>query len=407
MYRSFLIISLSSLLLSSCSKSSKEYILKVRLNKLTMNDIYDYDLVKDVIFDAEEANMDSIKAKSREAFLKGVDELKNKNNASGAVLLFKSSIVKFPEAKTYYELGNALMEDKKNKESLEEAIKAYRVARKLDIKPLYLVYYKTACAENMLGALDPDDDNTYSVISALRDAFHAGFQDTLALLKDERINSIVNTFPYKALMVELKSANLNENTNGLFELYKQAYPVQLTGYEVTVNDVADSDNKESISYDFAAFVPEMQNTEFGRDVSNDFFYDAVVQSTPAYTALVYTSVSFWGDNESGLMPSYTSLVTYDPKGVIIDRKLIACQCSAEKIKTASIKDNKVYVEDYKRIWKQPIDKTPVDENEIDKYESQAKLTYVIQEDGTITAAEVPANYIDTVITKDQSKSSPL
>ncbi|HSY60820.1 MAG TPA: hypothetical protein VK796_03040, partial [Cytophaga sp.] len=76
----------------------REYILKVKLNTLTPNDIYDYHLVEDVLFDAEELNIDSIRNKSREAFLKGVDAYKNKKDPVSAVTLFKQSILIFPDA---------------------------------------------------------------------------------------------------------------------------------------------------------------------------------------------------------------------------------------------------------------------------------------------------------------------
>lgn len=408
--KSFLIACtfISLVILNSCSGPTKEYVLKVKLNKLTMDEIYDYSLVEDVIFDAEELNIDSVRNKSREAFLKGVDEYKNRKDPAAAIAFFKRSIMIFPDAKTYYELGNALMEFKTNKSSLEEAIKAYNVAEELNIKPIYSVYYKVACANNILGKLDPSSNNDYeyTVISNLRRAFQEGFNDTLVIEKDERINSIVSTLAYKSLLRELKAENNKADKNVLFELYKAAYPMQVDGFEITLNDVVAYRNKESISYDFAAFVPEMQNTDFGREVSNDFFYVAMVQQTPAYSALIYSSVSFWG-GEDDLMPSFTSLVTYDPKGTIIDRKLIACQCSSEKIKIAKISGNKVYIEDFKRVWKEPIDAVPFEENQIEKHVSLAKLTYEIHEDGTIHASEIPANYIDTVITKDQSKSPPI
>ncbi|ABG59105.1 hypothetical protein [Cytophaga hutchinsonii] len=402
-FTQFLVAFISLWMLHSCSGPQKEYVLKVKLNKLTQKDMYEYNLVKDVIFDAQELNVDSIKARSRESFLKGVDEYKNKHNAAAAVPLFKQSILTFPDAKTYYELGNALME-LNTEASLDESIKAYRVAEELDIKPIASVYYKMACAQNMIGTLKKSDEDEYMVISYLRKSFINGFYDTLTLAKDTRINSILSTMSYKTLLRELESFKYKEDRNGLFELFKQAYPRPVE-FEAALTDLTQYENKESISYDFAVFVPEMQNTEFGREVSNDFFYNALVQETPAYTALIYTSVSFWGDHDA-LMPSFTSLVTYDPMGIIIDRKLIACQCSAEKVKTVKIKDNKVYVEDFKRIWKQPIDKVSFDDNEVDKFESLAKLTYTINEDGTIQASEIPANYMDTVITKDQSKNTP-
>lgn len=405
-YKSFFIacVVLLSGILNSCSRPTKEYIVKVKLSKLTVHDMYDYNLVKDVIFDAEELNIDSIKNKSREQFLLGIDQYKNKKDPAGAILLFKQSILTFPDAKTYYELGNALMEFKTNEASLEEAIKAFDVAEALKIKPLYSVYYKEACAYNMLGNLKGNEQ--WETINNLRRAFNEGFQDTLAIEKDVRLNSIINTSSYKSLLRELRAQANKGDKNGLFELYKAAFPVHINSFEITLDDVTQYRGKESISYDFATFVPEMQNTDFGREVSNDFFYVAMVQQTPAYTAVIYSSVSFWGEGDD-MMPSLTSLVTYDTKGTIIDRKLIACQCSVEKVKIAKVTDNKIYVEDFKRVWEKPIDAVPFEENQIEKHVSQAKLTYEIHEDGTIHASEIPANYTDTVITKKQSNSPVL
>jgi len=286
-YKFHFIVLIALVCLNSCSEKKKEYVLKVKLNRLTYKDMYDYNLVADVIFDSQELNLDSIQNISRERFLQGVDEYKNKHNPSAAITFFKASILYFPDAKVYYELGNALMEFKTNKSSLEEAIKAYRVAEELEMKPLFSVFYKLACTENLLDKLERSDNNSeqYQVISYLRSAFHNGFYDTSAIRKDDRINSIIHTAAYKGLLLELEAEHRKGDKNSLFELFKAAFPKNNTVFEISKDQVDQVDNEDAISYDFSTFVPEMQNTSFGRDVSNDFFYVATIKETPVYSCI--------------------------------------------------------------------------------------------------------------------------
>lgn len=386
------IVLISLLFALSCNQSNKKGIVKVKLLKLTDKTIYDMDLVSDFVFDAEELNLDSLKNMSRQLFLKGVDEYRNKKKLYAAVNSFKSSILIFPDAKTYYELGNALL-DIKTKESLKECVNAYDIAEKIQFQPRVNLYYKKACAYHMLNTFYKYD-NVYAVFSELNAAFYNGFTDTTMLKNDWRLKGITSMPQYNELIINMKLKQLNNDQNALFALFKSAFPIQADKLVIDKQNVEMNAYKESISYDFARFIPEMENTSFGRDVSHDYFYVAKVKETDLYTALVYSSVSFAGED---MQPVNTTLAVYNNQtGDIISRKPIACQCSAERIRSSIVSNGQIEIEDFNRVWEKPITEVSFEENKVKDYQSLAKAIFSIGDDGNIIAKDVPAGFSDSL-----------
>ncbi|MDF2456156.1 MAG: hypothetical protein K0R51_2149 [Cytophagaceae bacterium] len=385
-------------LLISCSGPKVDHIAKVQVLHMTEESIYDEKLVYDVIFDSEEYDVDSIKNKSRVLFLQGIDQYKNKKDIRKAINLFKESILIFPDAKTYYELGNAFL-DFNREDLVKEALDAYRVAEYLDFQPKFNLYYKEACANNILyhtaSTEEEKSDYLYETVSNLRMAFSNGFSDTLLLKNDVRIKSITSQSEYKSMLLHVKIEKGKGSSNALFDLFKNAFPVTQTAvFEIDKTNVEMGDYDESISYDFANFIPEMENTGFGREVTHDYFYVAKIAETPLYTALVYKSMSFYGDD---MQPVRATLVTFNPQGEIIAKKIIACQCSAEKIKDAKIENNIVTIHDYKRQWEHAMGKVDLGKNKIIGYDLQATVKYKIEDTGQIVNEDVPANYKDSTV----------
>ena len=362
-----------------CCKQMKSYKMKINLTRLTSDNIYDKKLVSDVIFDAQELHIDSLKNKSSKLFLQGLDLYKNKKNPDSAVALFKQSLLVFPEDITYYELGDALMDAKNGdqKSKLHEALQAYEVAENLHFQPAAQIYYDMACADNMLGSDTAKTDVALSwhfnqATFNLRRAFMSGFNDTAMLEKDERLKGIMKTDAYKNMLAELKAQKHSDKPESFFELYKKSYPVISQPFMVSLDKVEMPNNKDAISFDYARFIPEMENTEFGRDVSHDYYYVGRFEDTPLYSAVIYTSTEFYGVME----PVYTKLVTYTPEGNIIDSRVIACSCSPEKAKTVRIENNIIYTEDFKRTWKRPI--TSEDNEDYGEGQNNADSNYVVK-----------------------------
>src|SRR6478609_2129556 len=94
--------------ITACNRVEKRYVIKAKLIRLQKETMYDKKLAYNAIFDAEESGSDSVKNESRKCFLKGIDLYKNKKDIAAAIVQLKKSILLFPAAKTYYELGNAL-----------------------------------------------------------------------------------------------------------------------------------------------------------------------------------------------------------------------------------------------------------------------------------------------------------
>lgn len=405
-------IAFSSLLLLflGCSQVEKKYTLKLKLLKLTPQTLYDEKLVADVLFDAQEDNVDSLKTKSRQLFLKGIEAYKNLKAPEKALPYFRSSALTFPDAKTYYELGNALLEVG-GQENIKESIQAYKVTRYLGFQPLASVHYNEAKAHFMLyenpfvlDELGSNQENAKETelsesINALRNAFNEGFYDTTLLKTDEKIKNIVRYKDFQEMLIHATATRLKKDGNGLFSLYGKSYPRVGSTFVIDLPNVELANYNQAISYDFAPYIPEMENVGFGREVSNDFFYVAKISNTSNYTAVIYKSVSFYGESSQ---PVHTTLATYDSKGEVISKILLSCVCSANKVKTGKIEEGAVTIEEYKRNWKYPLDKIAMDDNEITSNDFITKATYRIDETGKIVEESVPQEFKDSTIRASNS-----
>ncbi len=378
--------------LIACSEPEINYIARVKLHYLTLNDIYNPSMVKDMLFDAEERNIDSLRKMSREYFLSGVDAFKNKNKIDEAIPDFKRSLLCLPDAKTYYELGNALIASAKIQDDYKEAANAFIMAEALEFKPKTLLLYKMACAHNMMR--DQNED-FYQVSNCLLRAFFEGYNDTATLKKDPLLRSFVQSEKYNEFLIQVSAAKWAKKPGELFNLFVGSFPkVENEEFEVLPEQVGMSDYKNSISFEFVQFVPEMESSSFGRDVSHDFVYVARVRETPIYHLLIYNSVSYFGEQ---FQPLYTKLVTYDKSGEIISAKILAGQFSAEKIKGGRVEGDKITITDYKRIWERAITEVAPEENRVVKYDALATAKFRIQEDGTIIEELVPSGFKDSLL----------
>ncbi len=389
-----LIVVSIAFLLGSCAEEEKSYELRIKIQKLESATMYDLDMVKDVIFDSEEQNLDSLKNKSRQLFLKGIDLYKNKKQTEKAIEAFKSSILTFPEAKTYYELGNALMEQG-GYENLENALKAFDITKELGFQPVSTVLYNKACAHYMLYSnpfiLDElagdqkalKERHLDQALSDIRRAFSEGFYDTLSIKTDERIKGIAQTSEYKSILLDFALRGQQGNEGGMFALFTKSFPAASDRFEVKLDEVEMKNYSQSISYDFAPFIPEMENVSFGREVSNDFYYVTKLSETPNYTAVIYKTTSFQGE----FMPVNATLATYDTKGEVISKVMFSCVCSPSKVKTGKIENGELAIEEYKRIWKEPIDKVSVYDNVVTGHDLVSKTVFTIDESGKIVALD--------------------
>jgi hypothetical protein len=363
--------------------------------------MYDKDVVTDYLFDAEEQPEDSLKTSSKKLFLKGIDLYKNKKQADSSIPYFKQSILTYPDAKTYYELGNALMDGQANtrlnyidQAIIREADSAINVAQSFHFEPMSQLYYDKACIVYLLRFTDTD--YAVPVDDYLEQAFADGFTDTTFLNNDKRINGFTKRNEYRKLIAEQKARQVAGKGKSMFDTYIQSFPTVVQPFEITLDKVNMKDYSSDISYDFAKFIPEMGNTRFGRGVDNDYIYVAKVAQTPVYVAVIYFSINYYDEGE--MQPILTKLVTYDTAGNIISSRLFAYQYSMEKIRAGRIDNNEITLQDYKRIWKYRIDSVSIEDNQVLRYEPLTKATFRLTESGKIEKDDVPANFNDSATT---------
>ncbi len=364
----------TAILLSNCTSDSQAGN-KIKLPKmlppLNAEDIYDNDKVTDYLFDNVERDTDSTQQASKRLFLLAIDFYKNKKNKKDAIPAFKKSIMLFPDAKAYYELGNLLYENNQ----YEECIKSYQMAVNMDYSPLANPYFNMACA----GA---SSENSGSVYSYLDNAFKNGFNDSARYVNDSHLTSIRNETYYRDFLFSNFSKGVKEE-NIKYELFLKGFYTLDLPYSIPPEKVNEYSNNNYIGYDFSDYIEEMENVSFGRDVSNEFCSVGILKQTNNYTALLYSSVEMgMGDVYA---PVYTMLATYNPKGELISKKVFACQCSGEKIKTGSYDGNVVTVTEETVIWEKPFDSVSPDENKITRYEPVETTKYIIDESGTINS----------------------
>ncbi len=383
------------LIFFSCGKPKKEFILKVKLNKLQGDQIFDKDLVLDMVFDANEFGLDSVQRIAQQIFLEGLDQYKNKKNTIKAITLFKESLLYFPSAKTYYELGNAMLGFRQNQALLEQAQTCFEIAQDLSFKPEYAVHLKLAKTAYLMEKLRKDDDNYrwWRVRHEIENAFNTGFFDTTAIQSDPDFAEFVKSPSYRELVIENLAKNASGGSFSKFDIFKNSFTNHNPDLKIAENEVSMENYKQSISYEFADYIPEMENVSFGREVSNDFYYVAKVAETPEYVALVYATSSFDGE---GYQPVETILAVYNNQGKQISRKVIACQCNAERIKTCSFNSGKLTIEEKKRNWEKPIKDFGPDDNTVVSVDLIAKAVFSFKNTGMIEAEDVPANFNDSI-----------
>jgi tetratricopeptide (TPR) repeat protein len=338
--------------------------------------VYNADKVYDFVFANEELDTDSLRSAGKKEFLKAIDLFKNKKQASASLVHFRNAASTFPDAKTYYELGNALLESK----LYSEAVQAYTVAERLDYSPASNLYFNLACASAMVPQ-NAGNGGSGEALRFLSLAAKSGFSDGKRVEEEPMLASIRESERFREIYVENFVAKENKKS-ALFAMFVKGFPDVKIPFEMKKKGIQFSyeNRMKSIGYDYVAFVPEMENTDFGRDVSNEFFYVGKVRKTDQYVAVLYNSVEYIAE---GMVPVYTYLVTYNPEGNRISEKLFSCNCSAEKFKLGSIDEKGITVTEYKRHLERPITEVALENNKVLKEEVVSATHYVFEDSGDI------------------------
>lgn len=353
------------LLLSGCAQKNTENVI------LKKEHIFDRDSVQ-LFLELQNDNQPS----ANTIFLSAIDQYRNKKDAKGAIDLFVQSICISPDAKSYYELGNALLDNKE----YTSALKAYDMAEQFGFEPLSKLLYNMACAHSL-------SRNYSGAIEYLEYAIEAGYSNKEQIFTDPDLSYIRERDYYKYAVVKALSGTSNEG-DLLWQSFKREFrnaefPVVIN-YE-TQNLLADA---AYISYDFEKFVSEMRDGKFSREVGKEFYYYVLLESNDNYNALVYAVRNVMAGENA---PYGYMLITCTNTGKLIDKMHIGGRLTmADLFKACTINENLFFeIKEYRYTYKDDPEEKGYENNPVINTELVTTEKYSINNSGDISK-ETPA-----------------
>lgn len=335
---------------------------------LTEADLFNFDKVT-----AHVAGLsDGDKSEAKQSFLKAIDEYRNKKSAEKALPLFTQSLLKAPDAKTYYEYGNALADIK----DYPKAIEAYHMAERMDYSPLSKVLYNLACVYS----LGKEEDNALKYLEL---AIQNGYTNGEHIMADPDMAFARESDRFK-YVYETAMSGASSPEKALFDLYLSEYKEVSFPYTLGGEASQNLTFGEAIGYDYEDLVPDMRDTRFSRDVGSEFYFVARFPKTEAYVLTLYAERSYWMEKP----PIDYFLCSYSPDGKLIDHMAVAgypffdTELKGLKLKNA----NAFEVEKYATTWEKNVEEFGYDENRIVKRELLGSTAYRIGADGKFREA---------------------
>jgi hypothetical protein len=320
-----LVTGLATWLLYACSsqQATATSLLAEPWQPLAVDKTLDADAVEQYAFDAvDAAQYDSLRAKADRLYLQGVKAFVNENKVQEGANRFAESATLFPKPETYFLWGKALVALNRT----EEALKALEISDRLGYTSPGAVAYEKARVQAL--ALTNPEQGAWKVYQELDAAAENGFLTRRDLDRDAAFNRLRNTEGWRPFVERVFRQHAERTTAQLFKDFLAGFPVAPeSGFAFAPEEDIQQQDRY-INFDFAEFIPEMENTSFGRDVSNTYHYVALVRSTPEFVTVVYANQSAWGGDAG----SSLTAVSFTPQGQRIDKRVVACRCSRDRWK---------------------------------------------------------------------------
>ncbi|MBS1636020.1 MAG: hypothetical protein JST26_08900 [Bacteroidetes bacterium] len=276
------------------------------------------------------------KAEGRKYFLQAMDILVNKKNPQGSIEFFKESIFYYPSDKSYFYLTKAYIATG----DAENARKASEITGALGYEPFYEVYYQDA----LISALGKD---TNLCLENLSQAIMEGFLNKDRLNNEKAFDFMRDNERFQAMMVNTfnDDAKLKQL---VFKGFLKLFPDMQLPYTEPIDSVSRYNYDHYINYDYAAFIPGMEDGRFSRDVTNEYLYVGKLRLDNNHQAVIYKTVLAIADT---LNPVKTYVQTYDSLGNLLDSEMIGCFCSPTSSMVFTIdKDYTIHTTEYKVNW---------------------------------------------------------
>lgn len=331
----------------------------------------------DSVMQAQKDVSDLQKDEGRKYFLKAMDLLVNKQKARESIELFRDAIRYFPDSRMYYFLTKAYI----GVSDADHAQQSNDVLQAIGYDPYYEVYFNDA----LIAAIRQD---SAMCVGSLSQAVFEGFLNKNRIINEKRfdfvrdnpryVSFIVNTFNDDAKLKAL-----------LFKNYLNTFPDLKLPYAEPIDSVKNH-SYPYINYDYAVFIPNMEDGRFARDVTNEYFAVGKMK-IGNYYAMIYKTYLAIADT---LNPVKTFVVTYDSLGTVVDEEMLGCFCSPTTAQAFSISSD--YVIDllgYTYKWKNdPLEKGYAG-NEIISAEAGKPQQVQLIEGGEIRRDKVAGNAV--------------
>lgn len=302
-------------------------------------------------------------------FLKGVDAYRNKKNPGEGVKLFKQSIIEQPQARAYFELGNALADLNK----LSDAASAYQIAEALDYKPTSKVLYNLAC---VYSRAEDERSARYYLISAIE----FGYSNAKNIYEDKDLEYLRNNaYDFKSVVTAALSGATDPDKLQWNLFWHEFKPVS---YPLVLDEKYGSKlGEDYISYEYERFVAEMRdNSRFSRDVGFEFYHVGLAKATDSIKTLIYAVKNVIMGGEAP--PDYY-IVSFDHVGKLIDKLQIGGHKKlSEPFRVATLKQNgDIEVGLFKQVYKKNPEEEGYEDNEVVDVQFLEKQFYSISDDG--------------------------
>ncbi|SDF26546.1 tetratricopeptide repeat protein [Chitinophaga filiformis] len=308
-------------------------------------------------------------------FLKGVDVYRNQKNPEEGAKLFKQSIMAQPQARAYFELGNALAE----LNDLADAAHAYQIAEALDYKPTSKVLFNLACvysrAENEQAA-------RYYLISAIE----FGYSNQKNIFEDKDLEFLRNNmYNFKSAVTAALSGATDPDKLQWNLFWHEFKPVV---YPLVLDEkYGQKLGEDYISYEYERFVAEMRdNDQFSREVGFEFYHVGLAKASDSIKTIIYAvrNVIMGGDTP----PEYY-IVSFDHVGKLIDKLQIGGHKKlAEPFRVATLTENgNIEIGMFKQVYEKDPEKEGYEDNDLVDVKLLEKQLYSITDDGHFVRKE--------------------
>ncbi len=276
-------------------------------------------------------------------FLRGMDLLVNKQKAQESIPLFRDAIRYYPDGRMYFFLAKAYIEIN----DAENALYANDLASKFDYEQFDDLYFNDA----LIYAIKKDTSKCYNNLAG---AVGFGFLNKNKIVNEKRFDFMRDDPRFVALMVN--TFNDDEKLKALlFKNYLKMLPDLNLPYAEPIDSVATHDFNKYIDYDYATFIPGMEDGRFARDVTNEYLFVGKMKLEENHFAVIYKSYLAIADT---LNPIKTFVITYDSLGNTIDNEMIGCYCSPTSSQSYKVKEDRIIeTTAYTYKWKnEPLEK---------------------------------------------------